>query len=53
MHRGSPPKVEIATQALARFALVVENLEISVDITDFYCGDARLVESFSRDIFHG
>jgi len=47
MRRGSPPKIEIATQALARFALAAENLGIRVAITDFYRGEARLVKPFS------
>ncbi|MFC6874750.1 VWA domain-containing protein [Halobellus marinus] len=52
MRQGSPPKIEIATQALARFALAAENLGISVAITDFYRGDARLVKPFSIDTRH-
>ncbi len=52
MRRGSPPKIEVATQALARFALAAENLGIRVAITDFYDGDARLVKPFSIDTRH-
>ncbi|AXG12017.1 vWA domain-containing protein [Haloplanus rubicundus] len=52
MRRGSPPKIEIATQALARFALAAENLGIRVAITDFYRGEARLVKPFSIDTRH-
>lgn len=52
MRRGSPPKIEVATQALARFALAAENLGIRVAITDFYDDDARLVKPFSMDTRH-
>jgi uncharacterized protein YegL len=52
MSHGSPPKIEVATQALARFALAAENLGIRVAITDFYRGDARLVKPFSIDTRH-
>lgn len=52
MRRGSPPKIEIATQALARFALAAENLGIRVAITDFYRGEARLVKPFSIETRH-
>lgn len=52
MRQGSPPKIEVATQALARFALAAENLGIRVAITDFYRGDARLVKPFSIDARH-
>jgi uncharacterized protein YegL len=52
MRRGSPPKIEIATRALARFALAAEKLGIRVAITDFYRGEARLVKSFSIETRH-
>jgi len=52
MRRGSPPKIEIAAQALARFALAAENLGIRVAIIDFIDGEARLVKPFSVETRH-
>ena len=37
-------KIDVATQALARFAVACEDLEIDVAITDFYGGEARLIK---------
>jgi len=52
MRRGSPPKIEIAAQAPARFALAAENLGIRVAIIDFIDGEARLVKPFSVETRH-
>jgi hypothetical protein len=52
MRRGSPPKIEIATQALSRFALAAENLGIRVAIIDFINSEARLVKPFSVETRH-
>jgi len=47
MRQGSPAKIDVATQALTRFALAAEDLGIRVAIIDFIHGDARLVKPFS------
>jgi len=47
MRGGSPAKIEVATRALARFALAAETLGIRVAIIDFIHGQARLVKPFS------
>ncbi|ELZ19662.1 Mg-chelatase subunit ChlD [Halosimplex carlsbadense 2-9-1] len=47
MRHGSPRKIEVATQALARFALAAENLGIRVAVIDFIGGEARLIKPFS------
>jgi len=52
MRSGSPPKIEVATQALARFALAAETLGIHVAIIDFIHGNARLVKPFSVETRH-
>lgn len=52
MRHGSPPKIEIATQALAQFTLAAENLGIRVAIIDFIDGEARLVKPFSVETRH-
>ena len=52
MRGGSPAKIEVATQALTRFALAAENLGIRVAIIDFIHGNARLVKPFSIETRH-
>jgi Mg-chelatase subunit ChlD len=52
MRHGSPPKIEVATQALARFAVAAEGLGIKVAIIDFLRGKARLVKPFSVETRH-
>jgi hypothetical protein len=52
MRQGSPPKIEVATQALTRFALAAENLGIRVAVIDFIHGNARLVKPFSIGARH-
>ena len=52
MRHGSPPKIEVATQALARFAVAAEGLGIKVAIIDFIRGHARLVKPFSVETRH-
>jgi len=52
MRQGSPAKIDVATQALTRFALAAEDLGIRVAIIDFIHGDARLVKPFSIETRH-
>jgi uncharacterized protein YegL len=52
MRHGSPQKIDVATQALARFALATEQLGINVAVIDFIHGDARLVKPFSVETRH-
>jgi Mg-chelatase subunit ChlD len=52
MRNGNPPKIEVATQALARFAVAAETLGINVAIVDFLHGEARLVKPFSVPTRH-
>ncbi|MFC7230059.1 VWA domain-containing protein (plasmid) [Salinirubellus salinus] len=52
MRGGSPAKIEVATQALTRFALAAETLGIRVAIIDFIHGNARLVKPFSIETRH-
>jgi hypothetical protein len=52
MRGGSPVKIEVATQALTRFALAAENLGIRVAVIDFIHGHARLVKPFSIETRH-
>jgi len=52
MRHGSPRKIEVATQALARFALAAENLGIRVTVIDFIGGEARLIKPFSVPTRH-
>jgi len=52
MRNGEPPKIEIATKALARFAVAAEGLGIEVAIVDFVDGHARLVKPFSVETRH-
>jgi hypothetical protein len=52
MRSGDPPKIEVATQALARFAVAAEALGISVAIVDFLHDQARLVKPFSVSTRH-
>jgi hypothetical protein len=47
MQRGHPPKIDIATRAVARFALAAEDLGIDVSIIDFIDNEARLLKPFS------
>jgi Mg-chelatase subunit ChlD len=52
MRNGEPPKIEVATKALARFAVAAEGLGIEVAIVDFVDGNARLVKPFSVETRH-
>jgi len=52
MRNGEPPKIEVATKALARFAVAAERLGIEVAIVDFVDGHARLVKPFSVETRH-
>ncbi|MFC5973725.1 VWA domain-containing protein [Halomarina salina] len=52
MRGGSPAKIEVATQALTRFALAAENLGIRVAVIDFIHGNARLIKPFSIETRH-
>jgi hypothetical protein len=52
MHNGDPPKIEVATQAVARFAIAAERLGIRVAIVDFIDGQARLAKPFSVETRH-
>jgi len=52
MRNGSPPKIEVATQAVARLAVAAEKLGIRVAIIDFIDGQARLVKPFAVESRH-
>jgi len=52
MRNGSPPKIEGATQAVARLAVAAEELEIRVAIIDFIDGQARLAKPFTVESRH-
>ncbi|RCU44474.1 VWA domain-containing protein [Haloplanus salinus] len=52
MRNGSPPKIEVATQAVARLAVAAEELGIRVAIIDFIDGQARLVKPFAVESRH-
>jgi Mg-chelatase subunit ChlD len=52
MRNGNPPKVEVATQAVARFAVAAERLGIRVAIIDFIDGQARLAKPFAVESRH-
>jgi uncharacterized protein YegL len=52
MRQGTPSKIEVATQALARFAVAAEGLGISVAVIDFIDGEARLLKPFSVEMRH-
>jgi len=52
MRGGTPTKIDVATQALTRFALAAENLGIRVAVIDFIHGNARLVKPFSIETRH-
>ncbi|WP_049986465.1 VWA domain-containing protein [Halobellus rufus] len=52
MRNGDPPKIEVATKALARFAVAAEGLGIDVAIVDFIDSQARLVKPFSVETRH-
>jgi Mg-chelatase subunit ChlD len=52
MRQGTPSKVEVATQALARFAVAAEGLGIRVAVIDFIDGEARLLRPFSVETRH-
>jgi Mg-chelatase subunit ChlD len=52
MRQGTPSKIEVATQALARFAVAAEGLGISVAVIDFIDGEARLLKPFSVETRH-
>jgi uncharacterized protein YegL len=52
MRQGTPSKIEVATQALARFAVAAEGLGIRVAVIDFIDGEARLLKPFSIETRH-
>jgi Mg-chelatase subunit ChlD len=52
MRKGEPPKIEVATKALSRFAVAAEGLGIEVAIVDFVDSHARLVKPFSVETRH-
>jgi hypothetical protein len=52
MRNGSPPKIEVATEAVARLAVAVEELGIPVAIIDFIDGQARLAKPFAVESRH-
>jgi Mg-chelatase subunit ChlD len=52
MRNGSPPKIEVATEAVARLAVAVEELGIRVAIIDFIDGQARLAKPFTVESRH-
>lgn len=52
MRNGEPPKIKVATKALARFAVAAEGLGIDVAIVDFIESQARLVKPFSVETRH-
>jgi uncharacterized protein YegL len=52
MRNGDPPKIEVATQVVARFALAAERLGIRVAIIDFIDGQARLAKPFAVETRH-
>jgi len=52
MRNGDPPKIEVATQAVARLAVAAEGLGIRVAIVDFIDGQARLAKPFAVGTRH-
>jgi uncharacterized protein YegL len=52
MRNGTPSKIEVATQALTRFAAAAEALGIEVGVIDFIHGQARLVKPFTVETRH-
>lgn len=52
MGNGEPPKIRVATTAVARFAQAAEQLDIDVAVIDFYANEARLVKPFSVAVEH-
>ena len=52
MRRGTPAKIDVATKAIARFAVAAEALGINVAIVDFIHNEARLAKPFSIDSRH-
>jgi Mg-chelatase subunit ChlD len=52
MRRGTPAKIDVATKAVARFAVAAEGLGINVAIVDFIDNEARLAKPFSIDSRH-
>ncbi|MBX0324740.1 VWA domain-containing protein [Halomicroarcula sp. F13] len=52
MRRGTPAKIDVATKAVARFAVATEGLGINVAIVDFIDNEARLAKPFSVDSRH-
>ena len=52
MRQGTPSKIEVATQALARFAVAAEGLGIRAAVIDFIDGEARLIKPFSVETRH-
>jgi uncharacterized protein YegL len=52
MRNGDPPKIEVATRAVARLAVAAENLGIRVAIVDFINDQARLAKPFAVETRH-
>ena len=52
MRNGDPPKIEVATRAVARLAVAAEGLGIRVAIVDFIDGQARLAKPFAVETRH-
>ncbi|RLM52881.1 VWA domain-containing protein, partial [Halorubrum sp. Atlit-26R] len=52
MRRGTPAKIDVATKAVARFAVAAEGLGINVAIVDFIDNEARLAKPFSVESRH-
>jgi len=52
MRNGDPPKIEVATRAVARLAVAAEGLGIRVAIVDFIDGQARLAKPFAVKTRH-
>ena len=52
MRNGDPPKIEVATRAIARLAVAAEGLGIRVAIVDFIDGQARLAKPFAVETRH-
>ena len=52
MRNGDPPKIELATEAVARLAVAAEGLGIRVAVIDFINGHARLVKPFAVESRH-
>lgn len=52
MRDGDPPKIEVATRAIARLAVAAEGLRIRVAIVDFIDGQSPLAKPFAVEPRH-